>query len=516
MPSAPRREHYEHCLVAVAKPRLQCLPRPGESTTNTTAVLAGRSDPFIHTAPVGSFKLGPHGLLDLAGNVREWCEEWYHADRQEIRVLRGGDFSLNDGDKATAASRQGSPPALQTFNTGLRIVLGPGAGPDVKGLLDPPPPNTTPFYPEQAKWIDLTDSVHSDVLTTQRGELQGEWLHITKPGETALLNSRPFNNVALRATYKGRLFLVQRNVPDGHYVANLNHQEVMLWVWHPDEKTKPSFPRQTVPLGKDYDPKQEHTATFVVNGSQLALWIDGKLIATQLDNTFPAGSMAVQLFSPNEAREPLWIKKVEYTELQATAAKSAPVKVQAPPPPPSPDPLPAPVPVPEPATWVDATALVRDAVVKADAGAVQGDWLVIAKPYSMVITGNQVVRNGVARMKFKGAGGLAMRWMPGGRNYQTALTEHGMDQNGWDVALQKRVLYDKSVKYDPGFDLLAEHELVVAMQGDLISAWLDGRLMMTQRDSTTPEGKIAVNLAVAGNNTTLHPHVRKVEYGVLK
>lgn len=497
----------------------ECLPRPGESTTNTAVVLAGRSDPFIHTAPVGSFKLGPHGLLDLAGNVREWCEEWYHADRQEIRVLRGGDFSLNDGDKATAASRQGSPPALQTFNTGLRVVLGPGAGPDVKGLLDPPPPPATPIYPEQANWIDLTDSVRSDVLTTHRGELQGEWLHITKPGETALFSKRPFKNVALRATYKGRLFLIQRDTPEGHYVANLNLQEVMLWVWHPDEKRKPSFPRQTIPLGKDYDPKQEHTATFVVNGNQLALWIDGKLIATQLDNTFPIGSMAIQLFSPNETREPLWIKKVEYAELQATASKSAPVKEPEPPPtpPPStPEPLPAPLPVPEPATWVDATPLLRDGVTKAGAGTVQGDWLILAKPYSMVINGNQVIRDGVARMKFKGAGGLVMRWTPTGRNYQSMLVERGMNQRSWDSTLRKQVLFDNYAKFDPGFDLLAEHELVVAVQGDLMSAWLDGRLMMTQRDSSTPEGAIAVNLAVSGNNTALHPQIRKVEYGVLK
>ena len=132
-----------------------------------------------------------------------------------------------------------------------------------------------------------------------------------------------------------------------------------------------------------------------------------------------------------------------------------------------------------------------------------------------MITGEKVFRDVVARMTFKGAGGLIMRWTPGGRNYQGLLLEHGMNQSCWDSTLRKRVLYDKHVKFDPGFDLRAEHELVMAVEGDLISAWLDGRLMLTQRDSSTPQGGIAVNFGVSGSNTALHPHIRKVEYGVL-
>ena len=75
------------------------------------------------TAPVGSFKPNGYGLFDMAGNVWEFCRDWYDSN-QIYRVLRGGSWN-GSADDLRAASRFNIIPTGSSNNgRGFRCVLG--------------------------------------------------------------------------------------------------------------------------------------------------------------------------------------------------------------------------------------------------------------------------------------------------------------------------------------------------------------------------------------------------------
>lgn len=95
-------------------------------------------DGYLTTAPVRTYQPNGHGLWQMAGNVWEWCQDWFDADYYSSaplvdprgptagtrRVLRGGSYLCHDSycNRYRVAARSSNTPESTSGNIGFRVV----------------------------------------------------------------------------------------------------------------------------------------------------------------------------------------------------------------------------------------------------------------------------------------------------------------------------------------------------------------------------------------------------------
>jgi formylglycine-generating enzyme required for sulfatase activity len=131
----PTEAEWEYCCRALTTSRLYYGNDPSYSSLTNYAWYSANSP--TTTQPVGQKLANPWGLVDMAGNVWEWCQDWYTNSYAggsltnpqgpisgSSRMIRGASWG-NVAADCRSARRFYNNPSTAYNSIGFRVVLAP-------------------------------------------------------------------------------------------------------------------------------------------------------------------------------------------------------------------------------------------------------------------------------------------------------------------------------------------------------------------------------------------------------
>jgi len=119
----------------------QCNLMDRNTPTSAARMRPDFDDGYVLTAPVGTFEGGmsPYGSYDMAGNVSEWCSDWYDKNYYKegptvnpkgpstgfYRVRRGGTY-MSDHHRVRSTARGRATPQSASETWGFRCAMDTG------------------------------------------------------------------------------------------------------------------------------------------------------------------------------------------------------------------------------------------------------------------------------------------------------------------------------------------------------------------------------------------------------
>ncbi|NOZ23067.1 MAG: formylglycine-generating enzyme family protein [Planctomycetes bacterium] len=179
---------------------------------------------FAHPCPAGTFAIGksPYGCLNMAGNVSEWCADWYDQNyyvmsvqkdplgpvKGTYRVVRGGCWGSDQDLRCTA--RKGAEPDFRHYFIGFRCARDLEARP-VENPTPPSPKDTGALPPET---IHVKDESEMVLVPTGPFEMGSEEYDF---------DERPLHTIYLDAFYI-----------DKHEITNRQYRWFVKATGHPE------------------------------------------------------------------------------------------------------------------------------------------------------------------------------------------------------------------------------------------------------------------------------------------